>query len=102
MVRRLRAGDGSAFDAVPDGSFVPGPGHEESEDGRCAVCGASWPCESGDRVTVWYEDEERPDDSVELYRLIQVEPPEPETVTAEIDLHAALAAAGLTPEGAPE
>ena len=71
---RLTSHDGRMFDAEPDGSFVPGDGHVGGDDDRCDKCGDDWPCESADRLTVWYEDDDRPQDAQELHRLIEVGP----------------------------
>lgn len=63
--------DGRLLHAVPDGCYVAGPGHAATPGSRCEKCGEPWPCRSADRVTVWYEDEDRPDDASELHTLTE-------------------------------
>ena len=70
---KLLAEDGRVFVAEPDGSYVPGPGHDDRDDlGKCPTCHELWPCRSADRVGVWYEDEDFPHDAVQLHRLVEV------------------------------
>lgn len=73
----LCAGDGSR--RVPTGRIVEQasvwdvPDHRPlgyDSDGRvfeCAQCGEPWPCETSERMTVYYEDEERPDDARPMF-----------------------------------
>lgn len=69
----VTADDGRRFEVVSDGSYVAGPGHDQivvdGDEDICAACADVWPCESAELSTIWFEDESRPDDAVELYRL---------------------------------